>query len=37
VMLALVEPGGSAAVTAALRAAGATRVWATELAGPAGG
>jgi mevalonate kinase len=37
VMLALVEPGGSAAVAAALLAAGATRVWATELAGPAGG
>jgi mevalonate kinase len=37
VMLALVEPGESAAIAAALRAAGATRVWATELAGPAGG
>jgi mevalonate kinase len=37
VMLALTEPGGSAAVAAALRSAGATRVWSTELAGPAGG
>ncbi|HYF64638.1 MAG TPA: mevalonate kinase [Herpetosiphonaceae bacterium] len=36
VMLALVDPRSSAAVAAALRSAGATRVWETRLAGSGG-